>query len=295
MFFEDVAGIQARLDNILELYPIDMGYDHFTLNNVRYHGADLTVVWQRPGGTTFYPNAPAGYTVYLNGLRAFTVSDLAHVSWNSSTGAVSVLDGSATQVLFNAARTLNTATQVSLSGNARVVDAFQKEGLNLTNSAPNLAVGRATSASFTTASPTAQATSTANAVDGFTISGLPVTSGSYVGRNRSGELRYAQRSGLVPNRPRRAAPVQHREALLLQQQGVWLGWQHLRSADELHRAGLQWLRLGGRVCAGEVTEHASANYNVVTFPAVTAQLVRINMTHATSRGVGLKEVQVYQI
>jgi hypothetical protein len=80
-----------------------MGYDHFTLNNVRYHGADLTVVWQRPGGTTFYPNAPAGYTVYVNGLRAFTVSDLAHVSWNSGTGAVSVLDGSATQVLFNAA------------------------------------------------------------------------------------------------------------------------------------------------------------------------------------------------
>ena len=42
MFFEDVAGIQARLDNTLELYPIDMGYDHFTVNNVRYHGSNLT-------------------------------------------------------------------------------------------------------------------------------------------------------------------------------------------------------------------------------------------------------------
>ena len=26
-----------------------MGYDHFTINNVRYHGSDLTIVWQRPG------------------------------------------------------------------------------------------------------------------------------------------------------------------------------------------------------------------------------------------------------
>ena len=81
------------------------------------------------------------------------------MSWNSSTGAVSVLDGSATQVLFNAARSLNTATQVSLTGNTRMVDAFQKAGVNLTNGAPNLALGRATSASFTTTSPAAQATS----------------------------------------------------------------------------------------------------------------------------------------
>jgi hypothetical protein len=39
----------------------------------------------------------------------------------------------------------------------------------------------------------------------------------------------------------------------------------------------------------------AANYNVVTFPLTTAQLVRVNMTHAASRGVGLKEVQVYRI
>jgi len=45
------------------------------------------------------------------------------------------------------------------------------------------APGRPATASFTTTSPAAQATSPANAVDGFTISGLPVTSGSFVGTN----------------------------------------------------------------------------------------------------------------
>src|SRR5262249_11011836 len=138
-------------------------------------GSDLTIVWQKPGGTTYYSTAPAGYSVYINGARVFTVSDLAHVSWNSATGAVAVLDGSATTVSFNAAHSLSTAAQVDLTGNARIVDAFQKAGLDIQSGAPtNLALGKTTSASFTKTSPAANATATANAVDGFTISGLPV-------------------------------------------------------------------------------------------------------------------------
>ena len=30
-----------------------MGYDHFTVNNLSYHGSDLTIVWQKPGGATY--------------------------------------------------------------------------------------------------------------------------------------------------------------------------------------------------------------------------------------------------
>ena len=296
MFFEDVAGIQARLDNTIELYPIDMGYNNFTLNNVRYHGADLTVVWQRPGGTTVYPNAPAGYTVYVNGLRAFTVSDLAHVSWNSGTGAVSVLDGSSTQVLFNAARTLNTATQVSLTSNARVVDAFQKAGVNLTNSALNLALGRATSASFTTTSPTAQATSTANAVDGFTISGLPVTSGSFVGRNpiwgNSGTPNAQDwfQIDLGAQRQFNTVKLYFYSNKAFGSGGSTYAPPTTYTVQVFN--GSAWVDVSAQVKSPSTP---APNYNVVTFPAVTAQLVRVMMTHATSRGVGLKEVQVYQI
>ena len=49
LFIEDMAGIQPRADEKIELSPIDFSYDHFMVNNVRYHGHDLTVVWDKPG------------------------------------------------------------------------------------------------------------------------------------------------------------------------------------------------------------------------------------------------------
>src|SRR6185437_16709043 len=76
------------------------------------------------------------------------------------------------------------ATEVNLDGNARLVDSFQKAGLDLTSRhSVNLAAGKTATASFTATTPAAQATDPANAVDGYTISGLPVVTGSYVGTN----------------------------------------------------------------------------------------------------------------
>ena len=103
MIIDDIAGVRPRLDDVVELWPIDVGYDHFTVNNLSYHGSDLTVVWDKPGdGTRHYGDTPEGYSVYLDGRRVFTVDDLAHVTWDARTGAVDVLDGSDTAVLFAA-------------------------------------------------------------------------------------------------------------------------------------------------------------------------------------------------
>jgi len=295
MFFEDVAGIQARLDNTLELYPIDMGFDHFTVNNVRYHGSNLTVVWQKPGGTTYYAAAPAGYSVYVDGQRAFTVSDLAHVSWNSATGAVSILDGSSTTLSFNAARTLKTAAQVTLSDNTRMVDAFQKAGVDVsaTPGGTNLALGKAATASFTTTSPAASATSPSNAVDGFTISGLPVTSGSYVGTNPIwGD------SG-TPNAQDwlqidLGAQNQFRTVRVYFYSNKAFGSGGSTYAEPTSYSvqifnGSAWVDVSSQVKSPALP---GPNYNKVTFPAVTAQLVRILVTHASGRGVGIKEIQI---
>jgi hypothetical protein len=183
VMYQDIAGLVPRMDNQVELWPIDVGLNHFAVNNLSYHGSDLTIVWQKPGGPTYYPTAPFGYSLYVNGQRAFTLDDLVHVTWQSSTGAVNLAVPGDTQVLFHGAAAILTADQVDLTGNTRLVDSLRKAGLDLTTSAANLAVGKTAAASFTTASPAAQATSPANAVDGFTISGLPVTSGAYVGTN----------------------------------------------------------------------------------------------------------------
>ena len=62
----------------------------------------------------------------------------------------------------------------------------RRPGVDLSPAGPyltNLAKGRPVSASFTTTSPALQATAPEHAVDGFTISGLPVQVGSYVARN----------------------------------------------------------------------------------------------------------------
>src|SRR5204863_8130528 len=89
MVCQDVAGLRARLDDTVELWPIDMGLDHFAIDGLSYHGSNLTIVWQRPGGSMPYGNAPAGYSLYVDGRQVLTVDDLAHLTWNSNTGAVS--------------------------------------------------------------------------------------------------------------------------------------------------------------------------------------------------------------
>ena len=48
MIIDDIAGLRPRLDDTVELWPIDVGWDHFAVNNLSYHGADMTVVWDRP-------------------------------------------------------------------------------------------------------------------------------------------------------------------------------------------------------------------------------------------------------
>lgn len=89
IFVEDMAGIQPRSDEKLEFDPIDFSYDHFMVNNLRYHGQDISIVWDKPGdGTVHYDGIPEGYSVYVNGELQFTLADLAHVIYNTADGTL---------------------------------------------------------------------------------------------------------------------------------------------------------------------------------------------------------------
>jgi hypothetical protein len=296
MMYQDVAGLQPRMDNQLELWPIDMGYDHFAIDNISYHGADLTIVWQKPGGKIYYPAAPAGYSVYVNGNRAFTVDQLAHVLWNSATGAVQVLDGSGAQVTFHAPRTLQAANQVSLSGNARIVDAFQKAGLDLT--APpglnDLALGKAATASFTTTSPARLATDPANAVDGFTISGLPVVSGSYVGTNPIwGDQGSPNAQDWLQVDFGTRTQLNDVRLYFYDNKQFGSGGNTYRppaSYTVQYYDGSSWTDVPGQT---QLPSTPAPNYNHVTFAPVTTSKLRVVMTRATGYAVGVKEIQVF--
>ena len=89
LFIEDMAGIQPRSDEKIELSPIDFSYDHFMVNNVRYHGHDLTVVWDKPDdGKTWYN----GYTTVLNGSfrEAYDANQATANAWGWAVGALCV-------------------------------------------------------------------------------------------------------------------------------------------------------------------------------------------------------------
>jgi hypothetical protein len=299
MFTEDLAGLRARLDDTLELWPIDLGYDHFTLNNLNYHGSNLTVVWQQPGGPTFYPTAPAGYSVYLDGARAFTVAGLAHLTWNSATGAVSVLDGSGTAVRFNAARPLKAATEVSLGGNARLTEDFQRAGVDLSGTSGasiNLSRGTAATASFTTTSPATQLTSPANAVDGFTTSAPPVTSGAFVGTNPIwGDLGSPNAQDWLQVDLAAPTRVNNVKAYFYNNKAFGVGGNTYREPAAYtvqYFDGSAWVDVPGQVKSPATP---MPNYNEVSFPPLVTQQLRLLMTRPGTFAVGVKELQVFDL
>ena len=62
---EDVAGMVPREDNKIELNPIEIpGWNYFTVNNLSYHGQDVSIVWDKDGS---HYGGPAGYSLYVGG------------------------------------------------------------------------------------------------------------------------------------------------------------------------------------------------------------------------------------
>ena len=100
IFFEDMAGITPRADEKIELFPIDMEWDHFLVNNARYHGHDITVSFDKIGDETrYYNDLPEGYTLFIDGEKVLTLDRLAHVVFDPATGEVTI-DGEG-EVLFS--------------------------------------------------------------------------------------------------------------------------------------------------------------------------------------------------
>ncbi len=298
MLIEDVVGVRPRADNIVELWPIDMGYDHFTLNNLSYHGRDFTVVWDKPNdGRTYYASAPQGYSLYIGGQRVLTVSDLAHLTWNPASGSVSILDGSSTSVSFSAPAALPDAINVSLSSNPRMVDIAQKAGVDLsaaTGSLPNLALNRAASASFTTTSPSLQSTNPSNAVDGFTVSGLPVSVGGWTGLNPIwGTSGSPNTQDWFEVNLGSQTTFDTLKLYFYSNKSFGIQGNTYREPSAYtvqYYNGSAWVDAPSQV---RTPATPLPNYNRVTFAPVSAQRVRVLMTRTGTYGIGLKEMQVF--
>ena len=100
MILDDIVGIRPRLDDTVELWPIDVGWDHYAVNHLSYHGADMTIVFDRAGDGRVVLPASRACRCTSTASRVLTVDDTARVSWNSATGEGRVLDGSSATVRF---------------------------------------------------------------------------------------------------------------------------------------------------------------------------------------------------
>lgn len=269
---EDVAGLQPRTDNKIELSPIDIGWDHFAVNNLNYHGQNLDVVWDSPKTKkSQYPGVPKGLSIYLDGKRVLTVDRLAHIVFDPSTGKMTgegVTTSLAKGVAFPAAENVNL-------DNARIDDIFQKAGRDLksTGKATNVALGATPSASFT-----APTTSVTGANDGYTIV-APYwgTKGSTTATDWY-QLTFP------------TAQTVDDAKLYFYDDRQPGGYAQPQSYS------VQYLNNGAWVDVKQQQKsptYPEPNYNHVTFPSVRTTALRVVLTHQPGYASGLTEFQAF--
>jgi hypothetical protein len=274
---EDAMGLRPRSDAKIELSPIDIGWDHFAVSDINYRGSDLAIVWDKPGdGKRHYADfdgaGPEGYSVFVDGKRAFTVDRLVPTVYDPKTGDVS-FPGEKAKVRGSHRMDVAAPEDVRFAADERIVDMFQKAGRDLTGDAPNLAAGATPSASHT-----ANGTSLAGAVDGFTIN-VP-----HWGSRGSGNERdwYALDLGT----PRTFDDVK----LYFYNDRQFGGYTEPALFRVQYLRGGEWVDVPGQAKA---PVYPRSNYNQVQFEPVTAQKVRVLLTHRDGHSTGLKEVQVF--
>ncbi|GIJ27374.1 carbohydrate-binding protein [Micromonospora qiuiae] len=145
IFIEDMAGIQPRSDDKIELWPIRFGYDHFMVNNLRYHGQDVTIVWD-PDGSRY--GLGAGYSLFLNGERKVSTDQLGRLTYDPNTNQVQAEEGLTVTYTATTGADFPSAVDTPISDD-RVVSYLRTAGIDLTEDAPNLAQGAQLSSSYT--------------------------------------------------------------------------------------------------------------------------------------------------
>lgn len=289
---EDAMGLRPRSDDRIELYPIDIGWDHFAADNLRYRNRDLGIVWDRDG-THYGGKVGQGYSVYLDGRLAFRVDRLAHVIYDPASGQVRAAPDAVNrqgpaQVLQSRPMQLASMTQVPVARGSRLADVLAKAGMDVAlppDHSGNLAEGATVSASFAAAGYPAAA-----AVDGSTASspfwgtlGSPSAS-DWIALDLGREQDLDQ---LVLYVYRSSAPQgsQHGAA-----SGTRAGYAAPWSYTLQYLHDTAWTTVSGQV---RDTPFAQGNRNRVRFPAVRARFVRVLVAHAGGARTGLKEIQLF--
>ncbi len=145
IYVEDMGGIQPRSDDVIELWPIDLGYEHFMVNNLRYHGKDVTIVWDEDGS---HYGLGAGYSLFVDGEKKATADALGRFVYDPNTNEVVESDEGLTVAVAGEGAELPAAVDTAIE-DERVASYLRTAGIDLAEDAPNLAAGAELSSSFT--------------------------------------------------------------------------------------------------------------------------------------------------
>ncbi|WAT15978.1 Ig-like domain-containing protein [Xanthomonas fragariae] len=290
---EDAMGLRPRSDDKIELYPIDIGWEHFAADNLRYRDRNLSIVWDR-NGTHYAGKVPKGYSVYLDGRLAFRVDRLAHVIYDPASGKVSaapdaVNRNGVAQVLEAHPAQLASMSQVRFAATSRTAKLLAQAGVDV--ALPNTASGNLAEGARVTASFAAPGFAPAAAVDGSTAStpfwgtaGSPSAS-DWIALDLGGRRQLDQ---VVLYFYRSSSPGGDQYGF---PSGTYPGY----TAPWIYAVQYQDGSGSWKTVPGQVRDAAMAegNRNRVRFPPIRAQALRVVVTHAGSARTGIKEIQLF--
>ncbi len=142
LFIEEMAGVRPRADGKIELSPIDFGYTHFTVDNLRYHGSDVSVFCNLDG---HYGDIPEGYSLFVNGKCVMTLDSLSRAIYDPETGNV---ETDAKVIFSEKSEKLSSALECEIT-DEKTLRLFSLAGVEECSADKNLALGAKVCASYT--------------------------------------------------------------------------------------------------------------------------------------------------
>ncbi|WP_246567696.1 Ig-like domain-containing protein [Polymorphospora rubra] len=302
IFVEDMAGIQPRSDDKIELWPIEFGYEHFMVNNLRYHGQDVTIVWD-PDGSEY--SLGAGYSLFVNGAKKVSTDKLGKLTYDPNTNQVQVADGLTVTFTATTGTSFPSAVDTAIE-DERVVAYLRTAGIDLTEDAPNLAAGAGLSSSYTQqgARPTpwrqfhtpGWSSSTMNHTPGAIketerpVSLAAVTDGVTVNEPYWGNHGTTERNGYVELDLGSAKSFDNVKAFFVSD----------RQAGGYREPARWWVQVpdgngGWKEVPGQFKNPVvpSAKFNEALFGTVTTDKVRIAFTNNPTHYTAITEIQVF--
>ena len=298
---EDIAGLQARADDKIELWPLGVDYDYFTVDNIRYHDQDLTIVWQDPAKEAHYEGIPTGFSLYIGNERVFTTNEMSHVIYDPATGKVELPDGdvdgaagdnSNTEILYEigTATPVATANETSLADNEKAVDMFNKAGIDLEHNSENLAMAEGTTITSTYIDSKSDIQ---NVADGSTVTGGGITF--------TDESKKTQHTALFSGTPNDTDYIQFDFDGQKTVDTVKLYFYNDRMVGGYCEPSMYIVQYkdpetGEYVVAPNQNKSPAlpqANYNNDEFTEVTTDSIRVVFTHTLGYNTGIKEIQIY--